>query len=115
MPITKVLAVAPVRDLDAAITWYTSLLGRGPDARPMDSLADWHVNEGAWVQVFHDPGRAGHTALNFAVEDLAAERTVLAGRGIGLGEEVVTDKGARLASVDDPSGNTVTLIENPSV
>lgn len=63
--ITKVLAVALVRDLDRAAAWYEQLLGRPADARPMESLADWHLTDGGWLQVFHDPKRAGGTAVNF--------------------------------------------------
>ncbi|MQA05128.1 MAG: VOC family protein [Streptosporangiales bacterium] len=114
MSITKVLAVVPVRDLATATAWYERLLGRPADARPMPSLADWHVADTAWVQVFHDPQRAGQTALNFAVDELTAHTAELAGRGIALGEVTTTDKNARLASVADPDGNVVTFIENPS-
>lgn len=114
MSYTKVLAVAPVGDLDAATAWYERLFGRPADARPMASLADWHVTDSGWVQVFHDAGHAGSTMLNLAVDDLDAKLAELAGRGIAAGEVTTTDKNARLAAVSDPAGNTITLIENPS-
>ncbi|GLZ41932.1 VOC family protein [Actinokineospora sp. NBRC 105648] len=114
MPVTKVLAVVPVSDFDTALTWYESLFGVGPSARPMPGLADWHVFDTAWVQVFTDPERAGRTFLNFAVDDLAEHAATLAARGITLGETTTTAKNATLGSVVDPSGNTITFIENPS-
>jgi len=76
MPITHVLAVALVSDLDRAMQWYERLLGRPHDAQPMETLADWHVTEGGWLQVFVDPPRAGGVAVNFAVDDF--DRTVQA-------------------------------------
>ncbi|HEU5470667.1 MAG TPA: VOC family protein [Actinophytocola sp.] len=115
MSISKLLGVVPVGDHAAGTAWYQRLLGRAPDARPMPGLADWHLTDTAWVSVFHDPARAGHTALNFAVADLAAHTSELATRGITLGPVTATDKNAHLASVTDPDGNVITFIENPSV
>ncbi|MGH3449085.1 MAG: VOC family protein, partial [Nocardioidaceae bacterium] len=112
---TKVLSVVPVSDLATSTAWYERLLDRQPDARPMPSLADWHLTDTAWVQVFWDPQRAGHTALNFAVDELSAHTDELAARGISLSEVTTTDKGAKLASTADPDQNVVTFIENPSV
>jgi catechol 2,3-dioxygenase-like lactoylglutathione lyase family enzyme len=114
MTMTKVLSVVPVTDLATSTAWYERLLGCPPDARPMASLADWHLTDTAWVQVFHDPRRAGHTALNFAVRELRAHAAELAGRGITLGEISENGKGATLASVTDPDGNVITFIENPT-
>ncbi|WUH96954.1 VOC family protein [Spirillospora sp. NBC_00431] len=115
MSVTKVLSVVPVADFDVSVAWYERLLGRPADARPMPGLADWHVSDSAWVQVFRDADRAGLTYLNLAVDDLDAHTADLAGRGITLGEVTRTSKNAKLASVSDPAGNTITFIENPSV
>lgn len=114
MSMTKVLAVAPVADLEVAIDWYERLLGRPADARPMASLADWHITDSGWVQVFHDPEHAGSTLLSLAVEDLQAKLSERAGRGITAGELTATTRNAKLAPITDPAGNTITLIENPS-
>lgn len=114
MSTTKVLAVVPVSDFDATVSWYERFFGRPADARPMPGLADWHVSDTAWVQVFRDPGRAGRTLLNFAVDDMATHIAELSGRGIGVGEVTTTSKNAKLAPVADPEGNSITLIENPS-
>lgn len=53
--------------------------------------------------------------MAWVCHDLAAHTSELSGRGIVLGEALTTNKNARLASVTDPSGNTITFIENPSV
>lgn len=114
MSVTKVLSVVPVADFDASLAWYERLLGRDADTKPMPGLADWHLTDTAWVQVFRDRERAGRTFLNLAVDDLAAHTAALAARGITLGEVTTTTADARLASVTDPDGNTITFIENPS-
>lgn len=115
MTITKVLSVVPVADFETSAAWYERFFGRPADARPMPGLADWHLTDGAWVQVFRDADRAGQTALNFAVDNLAAQTILMAGRGIRMGAVTTTNKNAKLASAVDPDGNIITLIENPSV
>jgi catechol 2,3-dioxygenase-like lactoylglutathione lyase family enzyme len=100
MSISMVLSVVPVANFETSIEWYERLLGRAPDAQPMPGLADWHLTDTAWVQVYRDRDRAGETALNFAVDDLRTHTT--------------TNKNAKLASVTDPAGNTITFIENPT-
>jgi len=113
MPILTVLAVVPVADMDASVAWYEHLFDRPPDARAMPSLADWHLTDTAWVQVFHDPDRAGSTLFNLTVADLSAQLAELAERGISSGEIATTSKAGKLAALTDPDGNTITLIENP--
>lgn len=115
MSLTKVLAAVPVADFDTSIAWYARLLGRPADAKPMTGLADWHLTDTAWVQVYLNEKHAGNTALNFAVDNLEKHTAELAGRGITLGPVTTTDKNANLAPVADPSGNTITFIENPSI
>lgn len=39
----SVFAAVPVSDLDSSIDWYTRLVGRAPDSRPMDGLADYFL------------------------------------------------------------------------
>lgn len=114
MSTTKVLAVVPVSDFDTTVAWYERFFGRRADAHPMPGLADWHISDAAWVQVFRDPGRAGRTLLNFAIDDMNAHIAELAGRHITVGEVTTTSKNAKLAPVADPEGNSITLIENPS-
>jgi catechol 2,3-dioxygenase-like lactoylglutathione lyase family enzyme len=115
MSITKVLSVVPVADFEASIAWYERLLGRPADAKPMPGLADWHLTDTAWVQVYRDVEHASTAALNFAVDDLRTHTTELFARGITVGDVTTTDKNAKLAAVTDPSGNTITFIENPSI
>ncbi len=111
MSIGHVLAVVPVSDMQEAQRWYEALFGRPEDNHPMDTLVEWRVTETGWVQVFHDPGRAGSTLLNFAVDDLEEQAAQLAVRGLVLDDIQTANKGVRTASITDPDGNKVTFIE----
>jgi len=110
MSIDHVLAVVPVTDIDRAREWYEVLFGRPEDNHPMDTLVEWRVTESGWLQVFHDPERAGSTLVNFAVGDLEAHAAELAARGVALDEILPANKGVTTASVRDPDGNRVTFI-----
>lgn len=114
MSISKLLAVVPVSDHDRAVAWYELFFGRPADATPMPGLADWHVSDTGWAQIYQDPERAGRTAVNFAVDDMHAHTAELAGRGIVVRDAGGTSQGGRLAQVNDPDGNAITLIESPS-
>jgi glyoxylase I family protein len=110
MPIDHVLAVVPVSDIQAAQRWYGALVGRTEDNHPMDSLVEWRITESGWVQVFHDPERAGSTLLNFAVDDLDAQVAELAARGLVVEDIQTANKGVRTASINDPDGNRITFV-----
>lgn len=110
MPITHVLAVVPVSDLERAGAWYEALFGRPADNHPMPSLVEWQVTDADWVQVTVDTDRAGSGLLNFAVDDLAATRDELATRGVDTAEIQPVNKGVELSAATDPDGNAITLI-----
>jgi catechol 2,3-dioxygenase-like lactoylglutathione lyase family enzyme len=105
-----VLAVVPVREIEAAREWYTVLFGAEPTNNPMPTLIEWQVTDGGWVQVTEDADRAGSAMLNLAVSELAAEVEGLRDRGIGVGDIVDANKGVQLSTVHDPDGNTISLI-----
>jgi glyoxylase I family protein len=106
------LAVVPVSDLDRAAAFYQTLFGRPADNNPMPSLVEWQVVSGGWVQVFVDEQRAGSGLLNFAVADLAAAVDDAAANGLHPGEIQPASKGVEIAALNDPDGNTITLIGN---
>ncbi|MEW1667775.1 VOC family protein [Streptomyces albidoflavus] len=112
LPVTTLLAVAPVTDLPRATTWYTHLLGRPADTHPMPSLAEWQLTPDTWLQLFHSPEHAGSTLINIGVPDLDSALAELAERGL---EADTPQEGAggtvRFAALHDPEGNRVTLIE----
>ena len=111
MPITNVLAVVTVADMDSGLAWYEQLLGRSADTSPMESLAEWQVTETGWVQLVRDADRAGTGQLTLGVDDLEAHIAVLAGRDLNVGA-IATGDFTIFASMTDPEGNTVTFAED---
>jgi glyoxylase I family protein len=102
MRVNHLLAVVPVSDIEAAARWYERFLGGAPTNQPMPSLVEWQTTSTGW--------RAGHTAMNFAVDDLEAAVNELIGRGLAPGEIQTANKGVQLSALTDPDGNTITLI-----
>jgi catechol 2,3-dioxygenase-like lactoylglutathione lyase family enzyme len=100
-------------DLAAAEGWYTKLLGRGPDYRPMDTLVQWELFDRGGVAVSTSDEIAGKGVMFLVVEDVAAERRRLQGLGIVLGDDIEGDY-STLAQVRDPDGNLITLATPPS-
>lgn len=106
MEIRGVLAQATVRDEHTAEQWYSTLLGRPPDARPMAGLLEWHFSSGAGLQVWAEPERAGRSTVVLDVDDLDAVATHLGASG--LGQSTPTDATtSRILPVADPDGNRI--------
>jgi glyoxylase I family protein len=111
MPVTTVLAVVCVTDIDEARRWYERLLGRQADLTPMESLAEWKITDDGWLQVFQDAERAGSSFLTLGVDDLDEEIAALASRDLSL-EEIEADAPMRLAQIKDADGNMITFGQN---
>jgi catechol 2,3-dioxygenase-like lactoylglutathione lyase family enzyme len=101
------------RDLAAAEGWYTKLLGRGPDRRPMDTLLHWELFEQGGLMVSSSEEIASQGIIFLYVADLPAERRRLESQGIALGDDIEGDY-STLAQVHDPDGNIVTLATPPA-
>ena len=105
---TELFANCAVADLPAAERWYTALFERGPDARPMAGLLEWHLDDRFGVQVWVDPERAGRSTVVLGVADLDAVAGRL-GRGGIEHDGPQPGGGARLLMLADPDGNRVVL------
>ena len=112
MGLQKIYPSLLVADLAAGEAWYTKLLGRGPDHRPMPTLIQWELSDQGGLMVASSEEIAGKGTLFLYVGDLGAERSRLQGLGIELGEDNPGDY-STLASVRDPDGNLVTLASPP--
>jgi catechol 2,3-dioxygenase-like lactoylglutathione lyase family enzyme len=100
-------------DLAAAESWYTKLLGRGPDYRPMETLIQWDLFAQGGLQLTTDDNLAGNGALFLVVGDIATERHRLRDLDISLGDDIQGTY-STLAQVRDPDGNQITLATAPS-
>ena len=109
----KVYTALLAADLAMAEGWYTKLLGRGPDYRPMDTLVQWELFDQGGVALSTDDDVAGRGVMFMIVDDLAAERRRLQRLGIVLGDDMEGDY-STLAQVRDPDGNLLTLVTPPS-
>jgi catechol 2,3-dioxygenase-like lactoylglutathione lyase family enzyme len=112
MHLQKIYPSLLVASLTAAEGWYTKLLGRGPDRRPMPTLLHWELSEHAGLMISTSDEIAAHGLIFLYVADLAAERRRLDGVGIALGDDIPGDY-STLAQVRDPDGNLVTLASPP--
>ena len=113
MKLEKIYTALLTTDLAAAEGWYTKVLGRGPDYRPMDTLVQWELFEQGGVALSTDDEIAGRGVMFLVVDDLAAERRRLQSLGVVLGEDIEGDY-STLAQVRDPDGNLLTLATPPS-
>ena len=113
MNVQKTYTSLLTADLAAAERWYTKLLGRGPDFRPMKTLVQWELSDEGAVALANDDEIAGTGVMFLYVDDLAAERRRLKSLGIVLGDDIEGDY-STLAQVRDPDGNLLTLATPPS-
>ena len=106
--INRILAHCTVTDLDRAERWYTRLFERGPDARPMAGLIEWHLSNTSGLQVWSEPDRSGRSSVVLGETDLdaAAARATTAGI-THAGPQ--PGGGARILQLADPDGNRVVL------
>ena len=113
MNLQKIYTALLTADLAAAEGWYTKLLGRGPDNRPMDTLVQWELFDQGGLMLSSSDEIAAKGMMFVYVDDLAAERRRLQGLGIALGNDIPGDY-STLAQVRDPFGNLITLATPPA-
>lgn len=106
MAASRLLAQMTVADLASAISWYSTLFDREPDARPMDGLVEWHLAPTFGVQIWTDAEPGGKSAMVIDESDLDGLATRLAQQGIEhSGVEDVT--ASRILRLADPEGNRI--------
>ncbi|WP_426701509.1 VOC family protein [Rhodanobacter sp. Col0626] len=112
MNIQYVYAAAYVRDMDSSVAFYTRLLGREPDDRPMESLVQWRGFGEAGIQLFKDAAKAGSSRMTLVIPDLAKTKADLENAHIELAH-IQEGEFGKVAQVTDPDGNMITLAEPP--
>ena len=113
MTLRKVYAHLSCSDLDESIRWFSAIFNRGPDARPMEGLAEWHHDETAGFQLFQNAEHAGHGTLTLIVNELEGDRERLDAAGLSPGD-VEAASYVKLIRLRDPDRNLVVLAqENP--
>ena len=106
MPITTLFASMTVADLEVAVPWYMALFSGEPDARPMDGLVEWHLDDHFGVQVFEDADEAGHSTMVLGDSDLDDRLVLLAKAGIE-NDGIQQATSSRILPVIDLDGNRI--------
>jgi hypothetical protein len=104
----------PISSLATGRDFFERLLGRPADIEVTADEVMWRLAESAWLYIVVDAARAGKGLAAVSVGDLTATLAELDGRGIEPVSIEVVDSGARKATVLDPDGNSVAIIEVPT-
>jgi predicted enzyme related to lactoylglutathione lyase len=108
--ITNALAGVAVDDLEAGVRWYSRVIDRQPDTRPMPEVAEWLLPRGGCLQIYADRERAGSSSVTLVVADLDEDLARLADEGIDTTRATETDI-VRTSVATDPAGNQVVLAQ----
>jgi catechol 2,3-dioxygenase-like lactoylglutathione lyase family enzyme len=113
-----------VADVDAAISFYTAMLGFRVDTRPAPGFASLSKGDlrlllnrpgaGGAGQAMPDgrtPAPGGSNRVQIEVENLSAAVDRLKRAGCAFRGDIVIGNGGRQVLVDDPSGNPIELFE----
>jgi glyoxylase I family protein len=109
LPVSAVLAALPSSDMARSEAFYEALIGRPVDERPMPVLAQWRWGE-IVLQIVDDADRAGGGLVTVVVSDMAVAVAGLRSRGLSMNASEGTVV-AQVASLEDPDGNQITLVE----
>ena len=113
-----------VNDVDAAIPFYTSMLGFKLEMHPAPGFASLSRGDlqlllnrpgaGGAGQAMSDgqlPSPGGWNRIQIEVDDIEATVEKLRGAGARFRNEIVTGNGGKQVLVEDPSGNAVELFQ----
>ena len=112
-----------VDDVDAAIGFYTKLLGFELISSAAPAFADVRrgnlrlllagpkSSAGRPMPDGAKPGPGGWNRIHFIVEDLGAEVARLRDAGAGFRNDIVEGPGGKQILIQDPSGNVVELFQ----
>lgn len=110
MAIHNVLASVAVKDLKAAVSWYTKVLGREVDSTPMPEVAEWKFKDGGWLQVYQLPERAGAGSFTLAVSDIGKEIDKLRSLDVDTSQQSSGEK-VKTVMITDLDGNHIAFAE----
>ena len=104
-----------ITNLDAVRPWYEQLFGRPADIIPNENEVMWRAAADAgWLYLVVDEQRAGRALV--APLGLRPRCRVVRVAQLGIEADVVEQVGeaGRKATLRDPDGNTVALLEVPT-
>ncbi|WP_246080774.1 VOC family protein [Modestobacter altitudinis] len=117
------LVPVPVTDVDRSKAFYAEQLGFvvDVDVRPADGVRVVQLTPpGSACSIGLGTGLGAYEAppgsvrgLHLVVDDIAAARAELVGRGVDVGAVTDVGGGVLYAAIEDPDGNTLTLQQMP--
>jgi hypothetical protein len=110
MDIDVVFTGVAVTRLDVA-AWWERLFGRPADIIVNENEVMWRLSDSAWLYLVRDGQRAGRGLAALCVPDLDKALAEVAGRGIERPPVRPEGDAALKASLTDPEGNTVHVIQ----
>ena len=100
----ELFAGARVRDYQAALAWWSRLLGE-PTMHPHDTEAVWELAEGRHLYIVEDERGDGSAVATLFCDDLDARVEAFSARGIEPAERETYSNGVRKVIYRDPEGN----------
>jgi catechol 2,3-dioxygenase-like lactoylglutathione lyase family enzyme len=113
-----------VNDVDAAIPFYTGMLGFKLDMHPAPGFASSSRGDlqlllnrpgaggaGQAMPAGQHPAPGGWNRIQIEVEDLESTVEKLKGAGARFRNEIVTGNGGKQILIEDPSGNAIELFQ----
>ncbi|WP_439533453.1 VOC family protein [Polymorphobacter sp.] len=112
MKVANIFVSIGVADHSAGCAWWSTVIGREPDRRPMPSCCEWDLTDTVLFQVLDNPKQGTVDIVSLRVGDLNAEISRLrdAGFSIDEPEQVSGFDTLRIATLADPDGNTLNLL-----
>jgi hypothetical protein len=114
MAITNALAGIAVNDVGAAVHWYSRLIGRPPDRKPMPNVAEWRFENGSGVQLYEDEDRAGGSCVTLFDADLDKRIADFKAKNIPIQSRSSSAK-LRSVTIEDDDGNRVVFMQMADV
>lgn len=112
MAVAKVFVSIGVADHPSGCALWSTILGRGPDRRPMPGCCEWDLTDTVLFQVLDNPSHGVIDTVSLKLDDLEKEIARLRGAGLPIGdpEKVPGFNTLRIATLTDPDGNTLNLL-----
>jgi predicted enzyme related to lactoylglutathione lyase len=104
--------VYPVSDMARSRAFYEQALGLKPGALASDRWMEYELGDGTFalttVEMGHQPGSKG-AVVAFEVDDLDASVEALKAKGVPFVMDILDTPVCRMAVIEDPDGNHVTI------
>lgn len=112
MDVANVFVSLGVKNHAAGCDWWSTVLGRGPDRRPMPSCCEWDLTHTVLFQVLDNPKEGAVDTVSLRLPDLESEIERLRSAGIAVGDPQAVPgfDTLRIATLADPDGNTLNLL-----